>query len=103
MPIYTHITVKDIFDDDFQSSACPYAEKVKADMYNNPNSYSQHNDLLERLREPISRLFQLPENEQQSMDFHTLTGLSDVVISRKFEGLQMGINPEFDIDNLTPE
>ena len=59
VPVYTHIDLPDIEEDDLTGSACPYAAKSENQRAKLDSSYNKHMYLLEDLREPITKIFKL--------------------------------------------
>lgn len=59
VPVYTHIRLDSMAEDDLQGSACPYADEAERHLAEHDSSYSKHLDLVDRLREPVAKIFHL--------------------------------------------
>jgi hypothetical protein len=73
-------------NDHLSESGCEYAKQSRIVRRNDDESYGEHLDLVDRLKDPLAQVFEVDPN----MSFNELNKYADAIFAREFEGLSLG-------------
>lgn len=88
VPLYDFLENAD--NNDLDERTCPYAQgSSKIISQDISSSYAKFNSHIEKLREPLIKMFNLNSTQIKKYNFKTAAIYSDTVVTRSFEGLNI--------------
>ena len=72
-----------------RNEGCPIVDQFDIETRSNPATFSAYAEMTERLKEPIAKALELPEELMKDAGFIQNQDYTDIITCKQFEGLEM--------------